>query len=297
MPTVKELIEQKHKNIIEEPYGFVYITTNLINGKKYIGRCKMQTTRPNAWKYYLGSGVILENAIKKYGRENFSKNIISFAYSEEELNKQEIELIEFFNATVDDNYYNISGGQYNSPWMGLTEEQKQQCREKMKEHNFWNNASAQEIEERKHKMSEQVTGVNNPFYNHAHSEETKQKISSANKGKTTGGKNVSYWKNKTGEDHCMYGYKFSDNSKKKMSDSAKERIKRNGCPSKTPICLIIDDVEYKFELLKDSYDFLCERNLLLHTYKRTIPCNLCFDSYRKKIKNNVVFKTFLYYLI
>ena len=63
------------ENTIRNPYGFVYITTNLINGKRYIGRCKFDTTRPNAWKTYLGSGVALKLAVKKYGRQNFKKVI------------------------------------------------------------------------------------------------------------------------------------------------------------------------------------------------------------------------------
>ena len=41
-------------------YGFVYITTNKINGKKYIGMCKSSHE-----KNYLGSGKILREAIEK----------------------------------------------------------------------------------------------------------------------------------------------------------------------------------------------------------------------------------------
>ena len=57
-----------------EYYGFIYITTNNINGKKYIGQKKYD--KEGKWKTYLGSGIILNRAIKKYGAENFSKEII-----------------------------------------------------------------------------------------------------------------------------------------------------------------------------------------------------------------------------
>ena len=40
--------------IIENPYGFVYITTNLVNGKRYLGQKTMNSYRN--WKDYLGSG-------------------------------------------------------------------------------------------------------------------------------------------------------------------------------------------------------------------------------------------------
>ena len=48
----------------------VYETTNLINGKYYIG-----VHRKNG-KNYLGSGKILIYAIKKYGRDNFMREIL-----------------------------------------------------------------------------------------------------------------------------------------------------------------------------------------------------------------------------
>ena len=58
-------------------YGFVYITTNMINGKKYIGKRKYST----GWEKYLGSGKYLKNALKKYGKYNFIKrNIIQLYY-------------------------------------------------------------------------------------------------------------------------------------------------------------------------------------------------------------------------
>lgn len=46
----------------------IYITTNLINGKIYIG----QSIHSN--KNYLGSGVKLKKAIDKYGTENFKNS-------------------------------------------------------------------------------------------------------------------------------------------------------------------------------------------------------------------------------
>ena len=45
----------------------IYKTTNLINGKIYIGMSK------NKKENYLGSGIYLKYAIDKYGKENFKK--------------------------------------------------------------------------------------------------------------------------------------------------------------------------------------------------------------------------------
>ena len=90
---------------MKERYGFIYITINLINGKKYIGQRKINQKDT---KYYLGSGKALKKAIEKYGRESFKREIIEYAYSEKELNDLEDYYLALTRAYEDDSYYNIA---------------------------------------------------------------------------------------------------------------------------------------------------------------------------------------------
>lgn len=53
-------------------YGYIYKTTNLINGKFYIGKHKSEKYDPS----YYGSGKIIRLAIKKYGLENFKNEVL-----------------------------------------------------------------------------------------------------------------------------------------------------------------------------------------------------------------------------
>ncbi|PKG24681.1 hypothetical protein [Niallia nealsonii] len=87
------------------PYGFIYETINKVNGKKYIGKCIY--ARQNDWKKYLGSGLYLTRAMKKYGKENFEKVILEEAYTDEELNAMEERYILERNAVLSPDYYNI----------------------------------------------------------------------------------------------------------------------------------------------------------------------------------------------
>lgn len=95
-------------NELIEPYGFIYITTNLINGKRYIGQKKFDDW--GQWKYYLGSGTYLQKAIDKYGSENFSRGVVDIAFSKEDLDKKEYDWIEYYKAVTDENYYNLIEG-------------------------------------------------------------------------------------------------------------------------------------------------------------------------------------------
>jgi hypothetical protein len=61
-------------------YHLVYLTTNHINNKIYVGVHSTYNLSYN----YLGSGVKLLQAIKKYGKENFSRQILYFCLSAEE---------------------------------------------------------------------------------------------------------------------------------------------------------------------------------------------------------------------
>lgn len=91
---------------IEKPYGFIYITTNMVNGKRYIGKRKFS----DGWEKYLGSGKRLKEAIKIYGKDNFSRVIVCFGYTDEELCRLEMEYIRFLNADKSRSYYNIHEG-------------------------------------------------------------------------------------------------------------------------------------------------------------------------------------------
>jgi hypothetical protein len=88
-----------------EKYGFIYITTNEVNGMRYIGK------HTDFSDDYLGSGVKLKEAIKEFGRENFYREDIAFAYDEEQLNFLEKYYIDKFKAYTDnDNFYNRAPG-------------------------------------------------------------------------------------------------------------------------------------------------------------------------------------------
>lgn len=54
-------------------YGYIYKTTNLINGKIYIGQMHITIFLGNK---YLGSGKILKQAINKDGYNNFVVDLL-----------------------------------------------------------------------------------------------------------------------------------------------------------------------------------------------------------------------------
>ena len=85
----------------------IYKTINQINGKIYIG--KHQTLDP--YDDYMGSGKQIRDAFKKYGKENFKKEVLFIFDSEEEMNAKEAELVtpDFIKEYT--NYNMCPGGQ------------------------------------------------------------------------------------------------------------------------------------------------------------------------------------------
>lgn len=87
-------------------YYTVYKITNNINGKVYIGAHKTEELNDG----YLSSSDVVAYAIKKYGKESFTKEIIYFANSEEDMFNKEAELVNEDFVTRKDTYNIKCGG-------------------------------------------------------------------------------------------------------------------------------------------------------------------------------------------
>lgn len=83
---------------------FIYQTTNLLNNKKYVGA----HSTDNIEDGYLGSGRVLKQALKKYGKEIFSREILEFCSIDNWQQRETHWIIE--NNTKSPNGYNISDG-------------------------------------------------------------------------------------------------------------------------------------------------------------------------------------------
>lgn len=83
----------------------VYKTTNLVNGKIYVGFHK--TINPNDG--YLGSGKLIKRAIEKYGVENFKKEILAIFDNQKEAEDYEASIVDK-DFTLREDTYNIAIG-------------------------------------------------------------------------------------------------------------------------------------------------------------------------------------------
>lgn len=196
---------------------YVYEITNLINGKKYIGKrsCKCNIEDDK----YMGSGYALKKAMKVHGKENFTKEILIVCETEEEAFAWEDFYTMQVNAWDNRMYYNLKRGGKGGT-TELNEESKRKIGLANKKH--WENI---ELRKRMSEISrERNTGTNNPMYGKHHSYDTKMKIRKSKIGKKMSqeARNKISLANKgkfLGEEHHMYGKTFSKETRLKMSIS------------------------------------------------------------------------------
>src|SRR5690606_20545037 len=67
------------------------------------------------WENYLGSGVLLNKAIVKFGKENFSRRVIEVCDTKNELDESEVKWIKRFEAVKSPDFYNVSHGGDGAP--------------------------------------------------------------------------------------------------------------------------------------------------------------------------------------
>ena len=145
---------------MEEKLWCVYIHTNKINGKKYVGMtCNIDARFGKDGGGYLHkkkNGEYVQpyfaRAILKYGWDNFDHEIVKDNLTLEEANELEEETIIKYNTQNIEKGYNIRNG-------GSHGQLKEETIEKLSE-----------------TMSGRYDGENNPFYGKTHNDETKNKI-------------------------------------------------------------------------------------------------------------------------
>lgn len=117
------------KKTTEKPkhgYGVIYVMKNKINGKCYVGQANNYVSGNRVWGFdgriqshfaeAFGNAKdhcrLLNNAIRKYGRENFENTCLG-EFLESELNDKEIHYVDKYNAYVPNGYNLTMGGGKN----------------------------------------------------------------------------------------------------------------------------------------------------------------------------------------
>ena len=184
--------------------GNIYKTNNLINGRIYIGQHSLSNIN------YLGSGIILKQAIKKYGRDSFEKEILVDGIRNKNLlNELEKHYIQLYASQIKGVGYNISKGGIGVMWgRSHTEEAKKKMSESTK--------GSKRSDKVKRQMSESRRGANNPMYGRNHTEEAKRKMGEANKGRTLSEENRRKLSEGCSRYHLL-GIKVSQETKDRIS--------------------------------------------------------------------------------
>lgn len=176
------------KHFIKHMKYTVYLRTNLINGKQYVGQTKNFKEREKVWKCFKAkyAGKLINSARNKYGTDSFETTILKECETQEELNKWEAYYINELNTKVP-NGYNLTDGGEGSKGYKMPDEQKEKLKGKhisppteFKKGNKPWNTGKHLSEETKNKISESkkglMAGENNPMYGRSRKEEKYAKL-------------------------------------------------------------------------------------------------------------------------
>lgn len=209
---------------------YIYKITNLLDGRNYIGQrhCPLDVT-PETDNKYMGSGLHIVASEKKWGIENFSKEIIAICYSQDMLDILEREYIKMYKEIGKAEYNHADGGNMvlinGKPWnygIPISEETKQKmiktklenplpkevrdaATRKMKSH--YDDENYRKAHSEKIKCEKFYEGVHNENYRKASSERCKKMWSNPEK-KAEISKRIS---------ECTKGIKKSDEAKLNIS--------------------------------------------------------------------------------
>ena len=190
--------------------GCIYKITNKVNGKAYIGKTTRDPERRVIYEHLNRKKhgcQHLERAIQKYGKENFTWEILHDGILPKLLDSFEIEAIKKHN-TLSPNGYNLTeGGEGGIP----AQEVRKRLSDSRKGEKHPNYGKISHFAGKKHtkksreRISESQKGEKNHNYGKKASKETRQKMSESRRGKK----------------NAMYGRSHSIESRRKMSEKRK----------------------------------------------------------------------------
>ena len=213
--------------------GYIYKITNTVNGKAYIGISIHNPEKGRIREHLTGRGNrILANAVKKYGRDAFTYEILEENVSSELLPDLEVAYIAKFETVAPFGYNLTTGGEIGKT---PSEETLQKMSEAKKGENNPNYGKTHP-EKTRRKISEALSGENNPNSGKPHSEEHCRKISEAHTGKKMPPFSEEHCqklsKALSGENNPMFGKTHSEETLQKMSEAKKGENNPNyGKPS------------------------------------------------------------------
>lgn len=160
-------------------YYIVYEIKNLINNKIYVGA---HATK-NINDMYMGSGKLIKRAIKKYGSENFTRTLICFCESVEDMYRKEREIVNKEFISRDDTYNLNIGGVGSSDYCIRKKISDSNKGRKKSEKTKQNMSKAQKLRKHKPLSIEHKAKIGLASKGHTLSAESRAKLSASNTGK------------------------------------------------------------------------------------------------------------------
>lgn len=280
--------------LVHDESGYFYLVyqiTNLVNGKIYIGK---HTTK-DPYDNYMGSGKLIIQAIKKYGLENFTKEIL-FCFTDEKeafLKEEEIVTKEFIDR---ENTYNIvlggigmKSGEAN-PNFGkhfsketrekLSNAAKKRCGEN---HPMYGKPSP--IRGR-HLSQEHKDKISKAHKGRKHTQEARENMSKAHKGLFAGEKNPMYGVHRYGEANPMYGRRGERSPMYGRTGEKHPTYGRTGEQNaKSKPVLKLDefgDIVAEYVSMKECYE---QENISISILRRLIKNHVLYNGFYFEFKN------------
>ncbi len=210
----------------------IYLISNLKNNKQYVGITKFSLEE--RFSQHTKRGFLLTEAIRKYGKDLFSIELIEEVKTAEKVYELEIFYIQKYNTKVPNGYNITDGGDGVFGWE-VTEEYRKECSERVKELHKQKKVGMYDkkhTEETKEKMKKSAKEVERTWLTgRKHSPETIELLRQKNLGK----KRTEETRQKIRENHHdisgknnpMYGKKHLPETIEKMKQKrAQNRVKR-----------------------------------------------------------------------